>query len=277
MIPVMTDLSFAQQRFCQIVQQPGFSLAEAALYIAQEEYPELNVETCLSQLTEMVQEIRWRLPSQHYPLRIIQAINHYLYDELGFSGNAVDYYDPRNSFLNDVLERRTGIPITLSLIYLEIAQQLGLPMVGVGMPGHFLVRPVVDEMDLYVDPFYRGEILFYQDCQDRLAQIFGPGAELQSDFLEPVNPHQLLRRLLSNLKHIYLQKNQVYKCLATIERILMVFPQASVEIRDRGILYYQLGYWPEARQDLETYLSSQPQVEDIPLIYRLLSRMEDRP
>jgi len=272
----MIELSLAQQRFYEVVQQPVFSLAEAALYVAQEEYPDLDLPFYLDQFAAMAELLEERLPVERYPLRVIQTINQYLYDELGFRGNSQSYYDPRNSFLNDVLDRRVGIPITLSLVYLEIAQRLGFPMVGVGMPGHFLVRPAVAEMDLYVDPFYRGEILFGEDCQERLAQIFGPGVELQSDFLEPITPHQFLRRLLSNLKHIYLQRNQVFKCLGTIEQILMVFPEASVEIRDRGILYYQIGYWSESRRDLETYLAAHPQVEDIPLVQRLLSRIEGR-
>lgn len=268
------ELSFAQQRFYELVQQPTFRLAEAALYIAQGEYPDLDVPLYMDELAAMAGVIEERLPSERYPLRVIQIINQYLYDELGFRGNSQSYYDPRNSFLNDVIDRRIGIPITLSLIYLEIAQQLGLSMVGVGMPGHFLVRPVVAEMDLYVDPFYQGEILFGEDCQERLGQIFGPGVELQLDFLAPITPHQFLRRLLGNLKHIYLQQNQVFKCLATIEQILMVCPEASIEIRDRGILYYQIGHWSESRRDLETYLAGHPQAEDIPLVHRLLSRLE---
>lgn len=270
----MSDRSLAQQRFYQVLQQAGFSLAEAALYIAQEEYPDLEVAPYLKQLSDMAAAIDQQLGSERYPLKVIQAINHYLYEELGFTGNSQNYYDPRNSFLNQVLDRRTGIPITLSLIYLEVAQHLGLPMVGVGMPGHFLVRPVVNEMVLFVDPFYRGEILFAQDCQERLAQIFGAGMTLNPAFVEPIGSHQFLRRLLTNLKQIYLQQNQVHECLAAIEKILMVVPDAWLERRDRGLLYYQLGDWSACRQDLEAYLKGHPQAEDIPLVHRLLNRME---
>ncbi|NER84584.1 MAG: hypothetical protein F6K42_34695, partial [Leptolyngbya sp. SIO1D8] len=140
--------SFARDRFCREIQQPddAINLAAAALYIAQEEYPELDVGVYLHQLDMMALQLRDRLPEETYPLKILRAINDYLFKAQGFTGNSQDYYDPRNSFLNHVLDRRTGIPITLSLVYLELARRIGLPMAGVGMPGHFLVRPTVDEM-----------------------------------------------------------------------------------------------------------------------------------
>ncbi len=268
------DLSLAHQHFYQVIHQRDFSLAQAALYIAQAEYPDLDVERYLEQLAQMSREVKNRLPQEQYPLRIIQTINQYLYEDLGFSGNTSDYYDPRNSFLNEVIDRRTGIPITLSLVYIEIAQQIGLPMVGVGMPGHFLLRPDLPDMDVYVDPFYRGEILFAQDCQERLKEIFGSTETLQPEFLKPISPHQFLARMLINLKHIYLRQNQVTKCLQVIEQILIVLPNAVAEIRDRGILYYQMGQWDESRQDLKIYLARNPQVEDVPLIRQLLNHMD---
>ena len=128
-----------------------------------------------------------QLPSQRYPLRMLQAINKYLYDDLGFKGNKTEYYSPRNSFLNDVIEQRTGIPVTLSLVYLEIARRIGFKMVGIGMPGHFLIRPEFEEAGIFVDAFNRGEILFEQDCRERLAQVYQqPIRDIPPEFLAPI-------------------------------------------------------------------------------------------
>ncbi|HEY9846751.1 MAG TPA: tetratricopeptide repeat protein, partial [Candidatus Caenarcaniphilales bacterium] len=143
----------------------------------------------------------------------------------------------------------------------------------IGMPGHFLIRPDREEIEIFVDAFHGGEILFVQDCQERLAQIYGHAVELQPEFLAPIRPYQFLLRMLTNLKHIYLKQNQIHECLAAIERILLIFPNAMVERRDRGILYYQLGRWTEACQDLEDYLADRPEDEDAALIRQLLSRM----
>ncbi|HEY9747461.1 MAG TPA: SirB1 family protein [Allocoleopsis sp.] len=271
----MTDLLGARQGFYRAIAQPDeqINLAEAALYIAQEEYPDLDIEAYFNALDTMAAEVAERLPAERYPLRIIQSINHYLYDDLGFVGNSSDYYDPRNSFLNDVIERRTGIPITLSLVYMELARRIDFPMVGVGMPGHFLIRPDIEDMEIYVDAYHRGETLFAEDCQNRLNQIYGQSVELQPAFLAPISPRQFLARMLTNLKMIYLNRDQAQKSLAAIERILLLFPDASLELRDRGILHYHLGALSEAYRDLETYLAKVPDAEDATAIQQLLDRI----
>ncbi|MEB3336161.1 MAG: transglutaminase-like domain-containing protein [Leptolyngbyaceae bacterium] len=270
------DFPRARQRFYQEVTQPEehINLAAAALYIAQEEYPALEPEVYLNALDGIASEVKKRLPSEQYPLRILQTINRYLYEDLGFTGNTADYYDPKNSFLNDVLDRRTGIPITLSLVYLEIARHIGLPMVGVGMPGHFLIRPNLEDMEIYVDPFHQGEILFVEDCQERLTQIYDRPIEMTPDLLPQISSRRFLARMLTNLKMIYLQHHQLEKALAVIERILLLFPEAPLEHRDRGILYYHLNRWLEARHDLETYLTMVPTAEDTRVIEQLLTRMQ---
>ncbi len=272
------EFSFARQQFYQEVRQPDehIILEKAALHIAQEEYPTLEVDRYLSQLDDIAEEVRKRLPLEPYPLKTLQTINRYLFDELKFVGNTTDYYDPRNSFLNDVIDRRTGIPITLSVVYLAIAQRIDFPMVGIGMPGHFLIRPDQEEMEIFVDPFTQGEILFPQDCQDRLNQLFGQPVEMQPQFLETVSNRQLLARMLTNLKAIYLNKNQIESALAAIERILLLFPNAALELRDRGILYFRTDRWVEARQDLELYLEMMPQAADRDVIRQLLNRMSNR-
>jgi regulator of sirC expression with transglutaminase-like and TPR domain len=269
------EFSNARQQFFQEVRQSDehINLEKAALYIAQEANPNLDVEEYLNAIDTMADEVRERLPQESYPLRIVQTINHYLYEDLGFSGNQVDYYDPRNSFLDQVLDRRTGIPITLSLVYLAIAKRLDFPMVGIGMPGHFLIRPDVEEMELFVDPFHQGEILFMQDCQDRLNQLYGQAVEMQPQFLETVSSRQFLARMLTNLKHIYLNRGEIAACLSAIERILILFPEAPFELRDRGIIYFRTNRWIEARQDLETYLDILPTAEDRDVIQTLLVQM----
>ncbi len=271
------EFSLARQRFYQEVRQDDeqINLEKAALYIAQEEYPELDVDEYLNAIDKISAEIQTRLPEEPYPLRIVQTINQYLYKDLGFSGNSEDYYNPRNSFLNDVIDRKTGIPISLALLYLAIAKRINFPMVGIGMPGHFLIRPAVnEEMDIFVDAYHDGEILFPQDCQERLNQLAGQPVEMRPKFLEAVTARQFLARMLTNLKGIYLNQGKIEKCLSMIERILILFPDAPFELRDRGIIYFQTNRWIEARQDLEGYLDSVPNTNDRDVIQQLLDQIE---
>ncbi len=272
------NFSIARQLFSQEVHQPDnqICLERAALYLAQEEYPDLEVDAYLNGLDTMAVEVAERMPPAPYPLRMVQTINQYLYDDLGYQGNTTDYYDPRNSFLNEVIDRRMGIPITLSLVYLAIAQRLDFPMVGVGMPGHFLIRPDVAEMEIFVDPFNRGEILFPQDCQERLQEIFGQPIEIQPAFLQTVTTRQFLVRMLTNLKAIYINRSNLPKAVAAVERILLLVPNALLELRDRGVLYYHLNRLVEAQQDLENYLQLAPHAEDAPVIQDLLDTIKEQ-
>ncbi|MBF2066940.1 MAG: SirB1 family protein [Calothrix sp. C42_A2020_038] len=266
----------ARQYFYQEIQQADeyIDLAKASLYIAQEEYPNLDCEEYLNALDTMAFELQERLPDTRYPMRVLKCINNYLYEDLGFAGNSQNYYDPRNSFLNDVIERRLGIPITLALVYLEVARRIDFPMVGVGMPGHFLIRPDIPEMDIYVDAFHGGEILFAQDCEIRLSQIYQQPVQLQPEHLPTVSKSQFLMRLLSNLKHIYLNQQELEQALAAVERIILLAPNSIIDIRDRGLLSYQLGRFTQATQDLETYLHQQPDARDASVIRRLLLKLK---
>ena len=267
--------SLGRQNFYNEIHQSDdqINLAKAALYIAQEEYPELEVDAYLNALDVMAAEVEERLPIERYPLKILKILNQYLYDDLGYMGNIKDYYNPHNSFLNDVIDLRTGIPITLSLIYLEIAQRLDFPMVGINMPGHFLIRPDFEDAGIFVDPFHEGEVLFEQDCEERLTKVYGYPVQLQPSFTAPVSPKHLLARMLTNLKFIYLNDRDLPKALAAVERILLLFPDAPKERRDRGLLSYQLGYWSQASQDLEMYLAMVPQAEDGGMIRQLLEKI----
>ncbi len=267
--------SSARQYFYQEIQQPDeyIDLAQAALYIAQEEYHQLDPQEYLNALDTMAGELRERLPSEHYPLKIIQTINQYLYDDLGFKGNKNNYYDPCNSFLNDVIDRRQGIPISLALVYMEIAQRIDFPMQGIGMPGHFIIRPQVPDMEIFVDVFENGEVMFPEDCQEKLTKIYQQSVTLQPEFLAPVTKKQFLMRMLTNLKYIYLNQQELEKALSAVERILLLFPEVAVEIRDRGLLSYQIGRFSQAIRDLETYLTKSPQARDADMIRHLLTQM----
>ncbi|BAZ28497.1 hypothetical protein NIES4074_09300 [Cylindrospermum sp. NIES-4074] len=269
------NFSSARQYFYQEIQQPDehIDLAKAALYIAQEEYPDIDPEEYLNALDTMADELQERLPDSRYPLRIIQSINQYLYEDLEFDGNRTDYYDPRNSFLNDVIERRQGIPITLALVYLEVARRIDFPMVGVGMPGHFLIRPDIPEIEIFVDAFNKGEVIFAQDCQERLSQIYQQPVTLQPEFLAVVSHRQFLARMLTNLKYIYLKQQDLERTLAAVERILLLFPGVTLELRDRGLLYYQLRRYPQAIEDLQSYLAKVPDAEDALVIRQLLAKL----
>lgn len=271
----MMNLPLARQYFSQEIQQSdeSINLAKAALYIAKEEYPELDTQEYINALDTMASELEERLPSTRYPLKMIQSINQYLYQDLGFSGNKIDYYDPRNSFFNDVIARKTGIPITLSLVYLEIAQRVNFPMVGIGMPGHFLIRPQVEDIEIFVDAFNDGEVMFPQDCKERLGQIYQQEIILKPEFFRVVTKRQFLARMLTNLKYIYLQEQQLEKTLATVERILLLFPKTVIELRDRGLLSYQLGNFSQAVEDLQYYIAQVPDAEDAGIIRQLLSKL----
>ncbi|MFW6295981.1 MAG: SirB1 family protein [Halothece sp.] len=267
--------SLGRENFYSEINQrdDGIDLGKAALYIAQEEYPNLIVEEYLNALDTMANEIQDILPEEHYPLKVIQTINAYLYEDLGFRGNQQDYYDPRNSFLNDVIERRTGIPITLSLVYLEVARRVDFPMVGIGMPGHFIIKPMFEGAGIFVDAFNQGEVLFEQVCEARLQQIYSQPVSLQPRFLEPVSNRQFLFRMLTNLKMIYLHQQAFAKALAAVERILLLFPDNPLELRDRGLLYYQSGDYQAACEDLEMYLSILPNAEDGVAIRQLIEQI----
>lgn len=272
----MINFSEGRQNFSKEIARSDsqIDLAKATLYIAQEEYPVLDIEKYLNALDMMAEELQERLPQTSYPLKIIQSINQYLFDELGFQGNTSNYYDPRNSFLNDVIDRRTGIPISLSVIYLEVAKRIDFPMVGIGMPGHFLIRPDFEDVGIFVDVFERGEILFVQDCEERLRQIYQQPVQLESHFLDPVKNKQILARMLTNLKFIYINKQELLKAIAAVERILLLFPSNQRELRDKGLLYYQLGEWVQAFQELDLYLTNFPDAEDADIIRNLLDKIK---
>ncbi len=265
------SFSPAQQRFRKLIAQPSLNVAAAALCPAQEVYPDLEPAQYYQQLDNIASAIT---PTA-YPLKTIQAINRQLFQELGLRGNQINYYDPDNSYLNQVLDRRLGIPITLALVYLEVAQRLDFPMVGVGMPGHFLLCPAVADMEVYIDPFNQGELLFPEDCQAIFQRLYRTSASWNSNYLQPIDSKALLARLLNNLKLIYFNRRNFPRALTILDYLLMLFPHEPSNSRDRGLIHYQLQNLLAARSDLETYLSHRPTASDREQILQLLDNITD--
>jgi regulator of sirC expression with transglutaminase-like and TPR domain len=199
------------------------NLARAALYIAQTMYPDLDIASQIQILDQMAEEVAKRLPQSRYPLMVIRTINEYLYGDLGFTGNHSNYYDPRNSFLNEVLARRTGIPITLALVYLEIAQRIDFPMIGIGMPGHFIIRPDFEDSEIFIDTFHNGDILFAEDCRQKLMNIYQQEISYLTPSLVPaVTKPQFIARMLNNLQVIYLDRGDLMKALVIKDLLSIV-------------------------------------------------------
>ncbi len=255
------------QRFADAVapERVKIDLAEAALLCAQDTYPDLDIRSQLDSIEALAAKLRNRLPADFSVTHRLVALNNYLFSELGFSGNADSYYDPRNSFLNDVLTRKTGIPITLSILYLEIGQRLGLKLKGVSFPGHFLVKVRVSGGELVLDPFAGGRSLSEAELRQRLAQFTdtetAKGLPLE-DFLEPATPRQILARLLRNLKAIYLEAHEYDKALGVMQRLVILLPDVPEERRDRGLMYARLECPRAAQEDLSCYAAARPKADD---------------
>jgi regulator of sirC expression with transglutaminase-like and TPR domain len=237
-------------------------LAEAALLVAAEEYVELDVRGYLARLDEMGCALRRRLDEEPRPERAVMALNRYMFQELGFRGNSAEYYDARNSYLNEVIDRRTGIPITLSTVYMEVARRGGLEVDGVGLPGHFVVRIQTPARPLIVDPFHGGTLLTEKDCQERLDRIFGGKVKLEPRMLRPCRRKDMLERILRNLKAIYLRDQDVDRALRVVDLIVRMQPGSAEDLRDRGVLYASLDCYGFAARDLESYLALAPGAKD---------------
>ncbi|HSG77213.1 MAG TPA: tetratricopeptide repeat protein [Burkholderiales bacterium] len=246
-------------------------LARACLLIATDAYPGLDVEGYLGEIERLAARLRGRLAPGGGAEERVLALNQFLFDDLGYSGNADNYYDPRNSFLNEVLDRRTGIPITLSVLYLEIGRRIGLELEGVSFPGHFLVRLRLRGAMLVLDPFSGGEALSESDLRERLQRVIPEGAAggvpvgaLPLDpFLEPAGKRQILARLLRNLKGIYREADKPQRLLDVLNRMLVVAPEAHGELRERGLLYQKLECYRAALKDLQDYSALAPEAPDI--------------
>ena len=261
-----TSLSFAKY-----VARPEreIDLAEAALRIAAEAYPALDIATYVAWLDAQGERARERLNPSSSPTLVIAELNRLMFDELGFHANVEKYYDERNSFLNEVIERRTGIPISLSLVYIEIGRRAGLRMEGIGLPGHFVVRAAGAQWQVLLDPFNRGAELSRHDCEQLLLQTFGSGTPLLPQYLEPVGNRTFLQRMLTNLQVIYMQEQKWERALRVIQNGFSLKPErpgAAELTRARGLVHYKLERWGEAERDWLQYLLIAPDAPDAPLV-----------
>jgi regulator of sirC expression with transglutaminase-like and TPR domain len=261
--------------FRQAVDRPEdkIDLGRAALTIALTDYPNLDVLNYLARIDQLAGEVASRLDSEADIYRSMAALNYVLFKQHGFHGNRKDYFDPKNSFLNEVIERKTGIPITLSVLYMEVAQRVGLALDGVGFPGHFLVKCVGDGEEIVIDPFDGGEIKSRADIDKMLFNLYGGKVAFHSDLLAPSTKREILKRMLANLKAIYINENDLVKSLSVLDRVLILDPASAEDARDRGVVYLRLECYAQAREDFETYLRLRPDADDAILVREQLVRL----
>jgi regulator of sirC expression with transglutaminase-like and TPR domain len=267
----------AWRELLAIAQSPekALDLDRSALVLAAAEYPELDIAQEIAALDSLAAGAARRLGDQRDPLSCLNTLSEYIFDELGFRGNNDDYYDPRNSYLNEVLSRRVGIPITLSLVYIETGRRLGVPLLGVGMPGHFMVRHR-DVDDLFVDPFNGGILLTEAECAERVRQVTWAEVDWDRRYLAPIGNREFIARMVRNLKGAYMERQDHSRALRMIDWLLAAQPEAVEERRDRGIVSYRLGNYSEALDDLRTYLASPSRVGDAEAVRDLIARIEGR-
>ena len=256
----------ARERFAELARRPDeqIDLAEAALLIAAEEYTGLDVALYTRRIDDLAEGARQRVGAariESSPMLLIDRFHAYLFEELGFRGNDEDYYDPRNSFLNEVLDRRTGIPISLAAVYVEVARRLEWPVRGVGFPGHFLAKWELTEGEVVVDPFH-GTVLSENDCRELLSRVSGGQLSFRRELLASLPNRGIVARMLANLKGIWIKRGDFLRAISACDRILLVVPEAVVEFRDRGLLWLKLECYRPALDDLERYLVAAPRAAD---------------
>jgi regulator of sirC expression with transglutaminase-like and TPR domain len=262
------NLNTALQTLAQDPSAP-FDLAEIALLLARDEFPNVDVEAHLSELGAMAHEVA---PLRGHLAHQVQGLCRYLFHDMGFRGNQRDYYDPRNSYFNLVLERRTGIPITLSAVTMAIGRRAGLNLVGVGLPGHFIVKAVNDAQEVLIDPFHGGRILSLDDCENLVRQATGVAFEATALALQPLPLGSIVQRMLGNLKAIYLKAEDWPRSIRTMERLRVLRPEDVVLRRDLGICQLRQGQPGKAIDHLRCYVNSVPEADDLKRIDQLLGQ-----
>ena len=267
----------ARDAFARLLQTPEgeMDLAEGALLIAAEEYPELRPGVYLNRIAQMATDLKRRVRGVVEPSAVVELSNTYFFDEQHFKGNRDEYYDPRNSFLNEVIDRRVGIPITLAVLYMAVGERAGLPVRGVGMPGHFLVKYAPKSGEVFIDAF-NGRTLTRDECAKMLEEMYGGTVPMRPALLEPSTKRQILARILNNLKSLYLSRGDLARALAASDRIMLADPHLTSEWRDRGLILFQLRHDTRALQDFSRYLAVRPEPEDAPRVKQLRGELISR-
>ena len=258
--------------FLRTAPDEEISLVWASLVIARDEYPDLDFSAYERMAAQYGDRARELIPQEN-PLQAMRGLNDFMFEELGFEGNQADYYDPRNSYLNEVFDRKLGIPISLAVVQLDIAQRVGLPLKGVSFPGHFLVSLPVDGGLLVLDPYSKGRSLDAGELKRR-AQPHVGNHELRDDqltsLLSPATNRAILTRMLRNLKALYTERDDYERALRCTDRLLLLDAEQPAELRDRGLLYLRIGHLNAGREDLARYLDENPNASDLDQIRQAL-------
>jgi regulator of sirC expression with transglutaminase-like and TPR domain len=259
--------------FSELIQTQEYQLERAALLLAKEvAYADLDIDANLHQLDELSQSIVLRLRPEDSTRDMLRRISSFLFEEEGFHGNTNDYYDPRNSFLNDVLWRYTGIPITLSILYIAVARRVGLAAYGVGLPGHFIVGCADDDdTHIYLDPFHDGLILTEDECRQIALEHLPEGMTFTKTFLAPQSNRMILTRVLNNLRQIYLATSEIPTLLNVLTLQHSLAPKEPNLYRDIGVLHTHLENWGKAAYFLRRYVYKRPKADDIDTIREVLN------
>ncbi len=278
--PVHFEAPSALDFFTALVaDDSSLPLLEAAIAVAQDEMPQLDVQGVLAEVDVLAERLCRRLPADAGPLQRLRLLNPYFFQELGFAGNVNDYYDPRNSLLPTVLETRRGIPITLALLYIEIAQRAGLQADGVSFPGHFLVKLSLPDGEVVIDP-YSGQSLTREDLEERLApfrrQLEGTGARATEAslgaWLQPATAREILTRLLRNLKEVHRSADDLPRLADVLRRLVILWPATGPERRELALVLARLGRHGEAARELAAYLQHRPDATDAPQLREELAQ-----
>lgn len=265
--PLVADwISFAKN--------PRFTLVEKCLKLSQTlEYPDLNITDHIQKLYSMGEDLKNSLSEVKNPTYLVSMLNEYMFDGLGFAGDNDDYYNPKNNFLNVVLDKKSGIPITLSIIYIQLANHIGLDLHPVGFPSHFLVKY---SEELILDPFNRGRLLSIENLQEILDRNYGGSVEFSPDFLNEIGPEQILIRIGRNLKNSYTQSFNYTMALHCINMILGIEPESPEEIRDKGILESRQLKYELALRSLNRYLEIAPEADDVDYVLDLIRNIKEK-
>lgn len=261
------NLDAALERLAEEPNAP-LDLAELALWLARDEYPALDVEAYLAELDSMAHEARLYLRGDLTTR--VTGLCRYLFHEMGFHGNARDYYDPRNSYLNEVLDRRTGIPIALSAVAIAVGARAGLAIQGVGLPGHFVVKAVLNGAEELFDPFHGGRRLTPADCENLVRQVTGEAFEATADGLAGLPLALIVTRMLNNLKGIYLRDGDFPRAVRVMDRLCVLHPADPLQRRDLGAGLLHAGEPGRAVGHLSAYLAAVPDANDAAAVQELL-------
>lgn len=263
-----------------VAAEETIPLLEAAASIAQDEEPQLDIQDVLVTCDALLVRLKRRLKSAADPMRKLSVLNHFFYVDLGFSGNANNFYAPENSYVNEVLQSRRGIPISIAVIWLELAQALDLQAEGVSFPGHFLVKVTLPEGLVVLDPL-TGESLGLDNLAERLAPFrphLGETGDMETPlglFLQAAQPREILTRMLRNLKEIFTSQEDWQRLIGVLDRLIILNPNAPDEKRDRGLAFIELGLSKEARDDLMQYVLALPHASDVPEIQKRLASLQN--